>query len=118
MSFLQRLSYFAFGAGLGCVIVYGLLIRDRDFPAWLPGDRVIEELTKQPVVIAPEVGVTFSDSIYKLKMEDADVEFKKSIVRASEIHPCREYHLETDLEIMRVRICDSIPKLIAYESLN
>lgn len=112
MSFIQRLGYFVFGAALGSLIVYALLIRDREFPAWLPEDRVIEELSEDTIAIADDLQINFSDSVLKQKMKDADVLFRESIVRNE---PCREYQLETDEEQMRFRICEDKTELIQFE---
>ena len=112
MNFLTRLSYFAFGAGLGCLLVYALLIRDREFPAWLPEDRVIEELAVDSVVIAEGVQLPFSDSLLVAKIKLSDVLFKESKVRDVE---CKEYQLESDEERMRFQICKDEIRLIAYE---
>ena len=95
------------------MLVYVMLIRDRDFPAWLPEDRVLEELAADSIAIAEGLHLTFSDSTLRSKLEDADVLFKKSIVRNE---PCREYQIETALEHMRFKLCDSIPELIQYEA--
>ena len=112
MNFLTRLSYFAFGAGLGCLLVYALLIQDREFPAWLPEDRVIEELAVDSVVIAEGVQLPFPDSLLVARIKSSDVLFKESKVRDVE---CKEYQLESDVERMRFQICKDKIRLIAYE---
>lgn len=113
MNFIQRLGYFGFGVGLGSLLVYVLLIRDREFPAWLPADRVIEEITTDTITIADGLNINFTDSILKLKVKDADVLFKESIVRNE---PCREYQLETDEERMRFKICEGKTELYQFQS--
>ncbi|MFM1876198.1 MAG: hypothetical protein RL266_1935 [Bacteroidota bacterium] len=112
MSFIQRLGYFIFGVGLGSMLVYVLLIRDREFPAWLPEDRVIEELTTDTIFVAKAVVINFSDSTLKQKVKEADVLFRESIVRNE---PCREYQLETDNERMRFSICKDRTELIQFD---
>jgi hypothetical protein len=112
MNFFQRLSYFGFGVGLGCLIVYALLIRDRDFPAWLPEDRVLEELAVDSIIISPELNLNFTDSILKEKILDSDVLFRESVVRDK---PCREYQLESEKERMRFKICDTQVELYQYQ---
>lgn len=112
MSFIQRLGYYGFGVGIGCLLVYALLIRDRDFPAWTPEGRVLEELTMDTIFIAPGLNLELTDSVLREKIDNADVLFRKSIVRDE---PCREYQLDSKTERMRVSICDSIRTLIQYE---
>lgn len=112
MTFLQRLGYYGFGVGIGCMLVYALLIRNREFPAWTPEGRVLEELTMDTIHIAPELNVQFTDSVLRDKVKHADVRFRESIVRDE---PCREYQLDTKKERMRVSICDSIRTLVLYE---
>lgn len=115
MNFLQRLGYFAFGAGLGCMLVYALLIRDREFPAWLPEGRVLEELAIDSITIAPNVSINFSDSVLIEKIHNSDVLFRESIVRDK---PCKEYQLESDEERMRFKICSGKVELINYQNNN
>lgn len=112
MSLLRRFGYYFFGVALGSMLVYVMLIRDRDFPAWLPEDRVLEEIAVDSIAIAENLTVTFSDRVLRSKLEDAEVHFKKSIVRNE---PCREYQIETALEHMRFKLCDSVPELILYD---
>lgn len=104
--------FFAFGILLGCGLVYSMLIKDRDFPAWLPGDRVIEELTSYPITVADSVKLPFSDSLLVERMEDSDVKFRESVVREQ---PCRTYQLQSEIDRLRVRICDSTVTVVAYE---
>lgn len=113
MNFFQRLGYLGFGVGLGCLIVYGLLIKDRDFPAWLPEDRVLEELAVDSIIISPDLGIAFSDSVLIEKILDSDVLFRESLVRDVE---CREYQLESDSERMRFKICDKQIELYQYKA--
>lgn len=115
MKFTDRLMYFAFGILLGCGLVYGMLIKDRDFPAWLPGDRVIEELTSYPISVADSVRLPFSDSLLASRMEDSDVKFRESVVRDQ---PCRTYQLQSEVDRLRVRICDSTVTIVAYERVQ
>ena len=75
MNFLHRFKFFAFGTGLGCLIVYGLLIRDRDFPAWLPEDRVLEELAVDSVIIGSSIQLQFADSLLVEHIMNSDVLF-------------------------------------------
>lgn len=111
MSFVQRLGYFGFGLALGCMLVYILLIRDREFPAWTPNGRVLEELAVDSVVIDPSVQLPFADSLLVQHVKASDVKFDESLVRDV---PCREYQLESDAERMRFKICKTEIRLIEY----
>ena len=94
------------------MLVYALLIRDRDFPAWLPEDRVLEELAVDSLVIADGISIPFADSILIERIKSCDVLFSESVVRDA---PCKEYQLESELERMRFEICKTQITLIAYE---
>lgn len=111
-SFLHRFKFFAIGVGLGCLIVYGLLIRNRDFPAWLPEDRVLEELAVDSVIIRDGVQLPFADSLLSEHILNSDVLFDESKVRDM---ACREYQLESDAERMRFKICNKQIELYEYE---
>lgn len=113
MNFLQRFKFFGIGVGLGCLIVYGLLIRDREFPAWLPGDRVLEELAVDSVLIGKDIQLPFPDSLLVEHILNSDVLFDESKVRDM---TCREYQLESDLERMRFKICNKQIELYQYEA--
>lgn len=115
MTFLQRFGYFGFGLALGCMLVYVLLIRDRDFPAWTPNGRVLEELAVDSVIIDPSVHLPFADSLLVDHIKASDVKFDESLVRDV---PCREYQLESDEERMRFKICKSEIRLYQYETKN
>jgi hypothetical protein len=107
--------YFAFGILLGCGLVYGMLIKDRDFPAWLPGDRVIEELTSHPISVADSVTLPFPDSLLPERINASEVLFKESVVREK---PCRTYQLESEIDRLRVRICDSTVTIVGYAPIQ
>lgn len=101
-----------FGVVLGSMLVYALLIRDREFPAWLPEDRVIEELAVDSVVIGNGIELPFPDSVLTDRIEACEVLFSESIVRDA---PCKEYQLESETERMRFEICEKQITLIRFE---
>lgn len=111
MKFFDRLLYFGFGTGLGCLLVYFMLLKDRDLPAWLPSDRVLEELTQGPIDIANGVVVPLNDSLLVSAIMNSDVIFSESIVRDA---LCRTYQLDSKMERMRFEICDEDVRLIEY----
>lgn len=112
MSFLQRFKYYLFGVALGSLIVYGMLIRGREFPAWLPEGRVLEELAVDSVIIADGVQLPFPDSLLIQHIKKSDVLFSQSKVRDT---VCKEYQLESDTERMRFRICKNSIELYEYD---
>ncbi len=113
MNFLHRFKFFSIGVGLGCLIVYALLIRDRDFPAWLPSDRVLEELAVDSVIIGNGIQLPFADSLLREHILNSDVLFDESKVRDM---ACREYQLESEAERMRFKICNKRIELYQYEA--
>lgn len=116
MNFLTRLGYFAFGLGLGCLLVYVMLIRNRtDLPAWLPGDRVIQDLAVDSVIIDTDIILPFPDSLLIARIKASDVKFDESIVRDVD---CKEYQLQSKEERMRFRQCRTEIRLIGYEALR
>jgi len=113
MNLKQRFAYFGFGTGLGCLLVYFMLLKDREFPAWLPEDRVLEELTMYPIDIAEGIQLPFADSLLPSSIMKSDVLFNESDVRRE---PCRTYQLESETERMRMKICDEQVSLIDYKA--
>ena len=111
MSFLRRLGYFAFGVGLGSLLVYALLIRDREFPAWLPEDRVIEQLAVDSVIIANNIRLPFPDSLLVARIKECDVLFDQSDVSDMS---CKKYQLASEKERMRFEVCQGEIRLIDY----
>lgn len=96
MNFTRRLTLFIFGILLGSAFVYAVLIRGREMPAWLPGDRVLEELRKNPVQVSAKGACQLkcnsleNNDILNL-LNTAEVLFSESDVREKEIP---EYVLE------------------------
>lgn len=111
MNFFQRFKFFAFGVGIGCLVVYGMLIRGRDFPAWLPGDRVIQELAVDSIIIN-EGQLPFADSLLVSRIKNSKVLFDQSNVRDM---ACREYQLQSEQERMRFKICNNKIELMNYQ---
>ncbi len=89
-----------------------MLVKDREFPALLPVDRVIEELTMGSISINEGIALPFADSLLVERIEESDVLFDESNVREK---PCRVYQLESDIERMRFSICDSVVTLRKYQ---
>lgn len=104
---------FMFGAAMGSVLVYGMLIRDREFPAWTPSDRIKEEITWDSVHVDPSLNLKMDQAAIEYAVNGADIHFDKSKVRTE---PCRTYLMTTeDLHEMSISICDSVATIIAYD---
>jgi len=89
MPFSRRLALFIFGILLGSVFVYAILIRGKDFPAWLPEDRVLESLREHPIQISSRMACELSclglqnTDVVKV-LSTAEVLFSESDVRGKE----------------------------------
>lgn len=104
---------FMFGTAMGSVLVYGMLIRDREFPAWTPSDRIKEEITWDSVHVDPSLNLKMDQAAIEYAVNGADIHFDISKVRTE---PCRTYLMTTeDLHEMSISICDSVATIIAYD---
>jgi len=101
------------GAAMGSVLVYGMLIRDREFPAWTPSDRIKEEITWDSILVDRSLNLQMNQADIVDAVNGADIHFDKSKVRTK---PCRTYLMTTeDLHEMTISICDSVATLVAYD---
>lgn len=114
MNFLNRLKYYLIGLGLGSLLVYFMLVRNRkDLPVWTPNDRVLQELQlADSISVSLGVSIPFQDSILKTRIESSSVIFSESDVRSDS---CRTYQLDSDQERMRFRICGKNVQLVQYQ---
>ncbi len=104
---------FMFGAAMGSVLVYGMLIRDRVFPAWTPSDRIKEEITWDSIQVDPTLNLKLSQQELVDAVNGADIHFDRSKVRTK---PCRIYLMTTqDLHEMTIAICDSVATVTDYD---
>jgi hypothetical protein len=90
MNFSRRLRLFVFGILLGSFVVWAMLIRGRNFPAWTPEGRILESLSQHPVSILPLAGCKMkcngiSNNDMLNLINTADVLFKESDIRGKEI---------------------------------
>ena len=96
MNFTRRLTLFIFGTLLGSAFVYAVLIRGRDMPAWLPGDRVLEQLREHAVQVSSKGACQLqcnqlgNNDILSV-LNTAEVKFSESDIRGKDIP---EYVLE------------------------
>lgn len=113
MALARRFLFYFIGIGLGILFVYAVVLRGRDWPAWLPQGAVIEEIFRKPMTVTEDetcspqaLGI---DSLQLNRMiKKSKVDFKRSDVQKQ---PCRLYYLNTEwieknYEI-EVSVCDS-----------
>jgi hypothetical protein len=113
MGFPRRLMLFMFGAAMGTVLVYGMLIRDREFPAWTPSDRIKEEITWDSIHVDASLNLELNQAAIVNAVNGSNIHFDKSKVRTK---PCRTYLMTTeDLHDMTISICDSVATVLAYD---
>lgn len=116
MNFLERFKYYAFGLGLGALMVYMMLIRNReDLPVWTPNDRVLQELRLATITVTDSIALPFPDSLLKGKIKASSVIFSESDVRSD---TCRTYQLDAEKERMRFRICGKSAELVQYKAIK
>lgn len=101
----RRLKYYGLGFGLGLILVWATLLKDRDRASWLPEGRTIEFLEEVDMKISEKakcqidclkLDSTFMDKPF---WENATVNFKKSAVKRK---PCPEHYIESKLADGRV----------------
>lgn len=98
--FFYRLKFYGLGFGLGCIIVWAMLIKDRERDSWLPEGRVITFLRDvdmdfnskaKCLMDCYQLDESFMDEEFWKK---ADVDFDKS---AAHRKPCPEYYISSTL---------------------
>lgn len=96
----RRLKYYGLGFGLGLIVVWATLLKDRDRAAWLPEGRILEFLEEVEMDISDKalcqlncykIDTTMFDQTF---WEKAKVDFKKSSVKRK---PCPEHYIESTL---------------------
>jgi len=124
--FGKRLIYYLFGFGLGCIVVWVTLIKDRNRPAWMPEGRVLESLVEKDISISGKIkcqlecnniSLDFMDSIF---WKNAAIDFSKS---ATKRKPCPEYYIKSKTKngkifIVFVENCDDDASLRKLELVN
>jgi hypothetical protein len=86
MNFARRLRLFIFGILVGCLVVWALLMRGREFPAWTPEGRILEALQQHPVKVSQAARCmmqcnNISNNDMLSVINSADVVFSESTVR-------------------------------------
>lgn len=96
----RRLKYYGLGFGLGLVVVWATLLKDRDRASWLPEGRTIEFLEEVDMkytekakcqIACLKLDLSFMNKSF---WENAKVNFKKSVVKRK---PCPEHYIESKL---------------------
>lgn len=97
---LRRLKYYGFGFGLGLVVVWASLLKDRDRASWLPEGRTLEFLAETEIGLNDVVKCQIncfgldSDFMNESFWKKADLDFDKS---ATKRDPCPEYYITSEL---------------------
>lgn len=128
MNFITRFSKFFIGFLIGSVLVYILLIKDRDrnLKGWLPGERVTQEIQDQDIIYSNRAlcqlkCLNLSDEDLSKLIETSKVNFSESQVRKE---PCPIYQLESGLNdknaILEIQKCPNSATLldIKFNELN
>ncbi len=92
----KRLAFFIFGTVAGCVFVYFILIKGKKFPAWLPQDRVLEQIQATRIEVSPKAAcyikcLNISNQEVGNILATGDVNFSESDTRKK---PYPIYHIE------------------------
>lgn len=119
--FYRRLKLFGIGVVLGCVLVYFLLIRGKDFGFWTPENRVLELLQKSELSFSQVADcqmqcMNVSENEVKEIFKSGSVNFDESNVRTGN---CPIYvvfkNTEKDKLKITVSACDSIANVLQIE---
>ena len=98
---IYRLKFYGLGFGLGCLLVWATLYKDRDRPSWLPEGRVLEFLEEVDIQISDQlkcelacnnIPISFMDSTF---WANADVDFDQSAVKRK---PCPEHYIKSTIK--------------------
>jgi uncharacterized DUF497 family protein len=120
MDFKRRLRLFIFGILLGSGFVYVVLIRNTNFPAWTPNDRVMEQLKENAINISAKLQCQLSANGLEEKdvafvLADGKVIFSESKVRNV---PEKKYVIEgkaSDGRVFKMIFTPSTFKTFAIE---
>ena len=101
--FFRRLKVYLFGCGLGCIVVWATLFKDREKRAsWLPEGRILEFLAEADITISNDLECQLecqnipqdflkTDTVF---WKNAVVDFDKSAVHRE---PCPEHYIQSKL---------------------
>jgi hypothetical protein len=109
----RRIRIYTFGLGLGLILTWALVLRNRNMAellAWTPSERVLNELRadstlKNPLTLACYLQCNRVNSLnYEQLFSDGNVLFSESIPRGEH----KMYRIETKLEDKRVLFADFV----------
>jgi hypothetical protein len=101
----RRLKFYGIGFGLGLILVWATLLKDRDRASWLPEGRILDFLEKVDLTITKKAQcqldcLQIDPNLFdKTFWENAEVDFKKSAVK---LKPCPEHYIKSKLADGRV----------------
>ena len=96
----RRLKYYGLGFGLGLILVWATLLKDRDRASWLPEGRILDFLEEVDLEITSKAQCQLDCLKIDAKLFDktfwknAKVDFKKSVVKRK---PCPEHYIKSKL---------------------
>jgi|GEM_PF-1774784 len=108
MTLGRRFFLYGIGFALGCVAVYLMLLRNREFPDWTPKGRVKESILKGEILLSDDASKADTVGIRK-RIADASIDFGRSDVRSGR---CKTYVLTDDRGEMSLSVCDSVVTLV------
>ncbi|NQY10379.1 MAG: hypothetical protein HRT71_12805 [Flavobacteriales bacterium] len=90
MPFSRRLLLFGVGVFFGLVLCYVFFYNNRDYPSWLPNDRMQDEFERDTLIVNDLLTCYMAcwgvDSAqFKAAMVEVDVDFGESKVRDVEV---------------------------------
>lgn len=84
----RRIAFFILGTVLGVVFVYYVMIKGKKFPAWLPKDRIKEQVKETPLELSARTQCMLA--CYGIKAEDISVVIDNGEVLLGDSKPRRK----------------------------
>lgn len=120
MKVSHRIRVYMVGLLIGCVLVYFMLIKDKNRGYWLPENRVKEQVRKSRIIFSEHAKCILtckgvSEEEAKDILKNGDINFRESDTRRT---PCPSYIFEgKDVKII-CTACDSISEIINVIGLH
>ena len=120
MKIYHRIRVYTVGLLMGCVLVYFILIKDKNRGYWLPENRVKEQVRKSRIVFSEHAKCIItckgiSEEETKDVLKNGDVNFRNSDTHQV---PCPSYVFEGKDVTVLCTVCDSISEVINVIRLN
>jgi hypothetical protein len=107
MTFKQRLTYYIIGFGIGLLVVFVFVLRDRKLDYWTPSEMIKSRLAEKPFLTTPESSCQMKclglyPNFVMLKVKEAEIDYDNSDKHSI---PCRTYLLKHKGTEMWFKIC-------------